>query len=166
MRNRRAIIRRASGRTALLGALLALTLPALTPAQQGDPAIGTWKLNVARSRYSPGPAPKTSTLTIEPSGTGLRVTASSIGSDGTPTTIRYTANIDGKDYKVIGSSDYDTVALTRKGAIVEGTRKKEGKAIQTYTREISADGRTMTVTSTGRNASGQRINNIAVYDKQ
>ena len=47
---------------------------------QGDPAVGTWKLNVAKSRYSPGPAPKSNVITIAAAGDTLKI--SSQGVDG------------------------------------------------------------------------------------
>ncbi len=41
-------------------------------AQASDPRIGTWKLNVTKSKYSPGPAPQSLTVKVEPSGQGGR----------------------------------------------------------------------------------------------
>jgi hypothetical protein len=45
-------------------------------------------------------------------------------------------------------------------------RKKAGKQVQTYSRVVSKDGKTMTVTVKGTNAKGQTINNVSVYEKQ
>src|SRR6185295_7475743 len=67
-------------------------------AQASDPRIGPWKLDVAKSKYSPGPPPKGQTLKIEPSGQGEKVTSEVVTADGTSTTSQYTANFDGKDY--------------------------------------------------------------------
>ena len=151
---------------AVLSSLLFVILLAAPASAQPDPAVGTWKLNLAKSRFSPGPPPTSGVLTIEASGQGLRVTAVTVGQDGTTITTRYTANRDGKDYRVTGSPDYDTVALAGDKTTVQGTRKKNGKVVQTYTRVISADGKTMTVTTSGINASERKINNVAVYEKQ
>jgi hypothetical protein len=164
MRTYKVLVFGAFGYAAVLSGLLVL-LPVVGVAQQ-DPAVGTWKLNLTKSTFSPGPPPKSAILTIEAAGQGLRVTANTTGADGTTITIRYTANRDGKDYRVTGSPDYDTVALTGNQSTVQGTRKKGGKVVQTYTRVLSADGKTMTVTSTGINASERKINNVAVYEKQ
>jgi hypothetical protein len=49
---------------------------------------------------------------------------------------------------------------------VEITRTKAGKVIQTTTRALSADGKTLTFTTTGVNANGQQINDVGVYEKQ
>jgi hypothetical protein len=60
---------------ALLGlaALFATALPQIGFAQS-DPLIGTWKLNLAKSTYSPGPPPKSQTATFQAEGQGLRET--------------------------------------------------------------------------------------------
>jgi hypothetical protein len=134
---------------------------------QGDPAVGTWKLNVAKSRYSPGPTPKSNVITIVAAGDTLKI--SSQGVDGTdkPTSTNYTATFDGKDNPIKGAPAYDTVSHKRIDAnTTEQTRKKEGKTVQTATRKISADGKTMTVTSRGTTDSGKALNNVAVYEKQ
>jgi hypothetical protein len=49
---------------------------------------------------------------------------------------------------------------------VELTRMKAGKVVQTGTRMLSADGKTVTFTMTGVNANGERVNDVIVYDKQ
>jgi hypothetical protein len=50
---------------------LTLTVSGLLPAQS-NPSIGTWKLNLAKSKYSPGPPPKSQTTKIEAVGMGQR----------------------------------------------------------------------------------------------
>ena len=104
---------------------------------QTDAVIGTWKLNVAKSKYDPGPAPKGSTLTFEVAGDGIKTTAKGQDAAGNPTSTSYTAKYDGKDYPValLGTADFDTLSLKRIDAYkAEGTRKKAGKAVQSYTR--------------------------------
>jgi hypothetical protein len=134
---------------------------------QSDPAVGTWKLNLAKSKYTPGPLPKGNTVTIEAVPNGLHVTAKGEDAAGKPTSIDYTATADGKDMPVKGAPAYDTTAMKRIDAnTTEQTRKKEGKSVQTVTRKISADGKTMTVTTRGKDENGRTINNVAVYDKQ
>ena len=43
-------------------------------AQASDNQVGTWKLNVAKSKYSPDPAPEDGTLTVESEPNGLKIT--------------------------------------------------------------------------------------------
>ena len=135
--------------------------------QAADPRVGTWKLNVAKSTYSPGPAPKSATTKIESAGDGEKITADGVRGDDTPIRVEYTAQYDGKDYPITGSPMADTVSLKRLDAnTTERTDKMDGKVTQTVTRTVSSDGKTMTVTYKGTNAKGQPINNVGVYETQ
>ena len=134
---------------------------------QSDPAAGTWKLNPAKSRYSPGPAPKSNVITIVIASDTLKITSQGTDGSDKPTSTSYTATFDGKDNPIKGQPAYDTVSHKRIDAnTTEQTRKKEGKTVQTATRKISPDGKTMTVTSRGETDSGKPLNNVAVYEKQ
>jgi hypothetical protein len=134
---------------------------------QADPALGTWKLNAAKSKYVPGPMPKSNVITIVTSEAGYHVTAKGEDAAGKPTSIDYTVTFDGKDSPVKGAPAYDTTSLKRIDAnTTEQIRKKEGKSVQTATRKISADGKTMTVTTRGKDESGRTLNTVAVYDRQ
>jgi hypothetical protein len=136
-------------------------------AQSSDPRIGTWKLDAAKSKYSPGPPPQSLTVKVEPAGQGEKVTAEFVNADGTRTTTVYTANFDGKDNPLTGSQLANTVALKRIDTrTTERTDKKEGKVVQTLIRVVSQDGKTMTVTVKGTNAQGQAVANVIVFDKQ
>ncbi len=136
-------------------------------AQAADPLVGTWKLNVAKSTYSPGPAPKSITAKIEAAGEGEKLTADGVRGDDTPIRVEYTAQYDGKDYPISGSPMADTVSLKRLDAnTTERTDKKGGKVVQTLTRKLSSDGKTLTVTIKGTDAEGRPINNLAMFEKQ
>jgi hypothetical protein len=136
-------------------------------AQETDPRIGTWKLNVAQSKYSPGPAPQSLTVKVEAVGKGEKVTAEFVAADGTRRTTEYTANYDGKEYPLTGSQIADKVSLKRIDArTTERTDKKGGKVAQTLRRVVSQDGKTMTVTTKGTNAKGEAVNNVALFEKQ
>ena len=81
---------------------------------QADPQVGVWTLNVAKSTYSPGPAPKSATTRIEAAGAGTKVIVDQVLADGTKRHYEFTANYDGKDSPIIPTtSDADTVARTR-----------------------------------------------------
>ena len=136
-------------------------------AQAADPIVGTWKLNVAKSTYSPGPAPKSLTAKIEAAAKGEKLKAEGVRGDDTPIHVEYTAQYDGKEHPISGSPMADTVSLKRLDAnTTERTEKKGGKVTQTLTRKVSIDGKTMTVTYKGTDAKGQPINNVAVFEKQ
>ena len=136
-------------------------------AQASNPRFGTWKLNVAKSKYDPGPAPQSVTMKIEAAGEGEKSTTEGVNATGAPTKTEYTAQYDGKDYAMTGSQNADMVSLKRIDArTLERTDKKGEKVVLTSTRVVSEDGKTMTVTTTGTNAQGQAMNNVTVWEKQ
>jgi hypothetical protein len=148
-----------------LGVILVAAV-AVVSAQDTNRRIGTWHLNVAKSKYSPGPAPKSQVLTIEAAGAGEKVTSESVTATGAKNTTVYTANYDGKPYPIKGSETADAVTLKRVDANTsERTDSKAGKAVQTFVRVVSKDGKTMTVTIKGTNAQGQAVNNVVVFEK-
>lgn len=166
MRTRRAFAPVPFGSLLLLVAfgILAFPSPGYT---QRDPAIGKWRLNLAKSIYRPGVIPpKSALVNIEPAGQGIKVTVRTIQGDGQTAEMHYTAYVDGNDYPVTGSRDYNSVSLKHSGLVVEGTRKKDGKVVQTYQRVLSSDGKTMTVATTAVTSQGQQINIVSVYDRQ
>jgi len=136
-------------------------------AQAIDPRIGTWTLNVEKSKYNPGPAPQRVTLKIEASGQGEKYTTEGVNAAGTATKTEYTAQYDGKDYPLTGSQTADTVSLKRIDArTIERTDKKGDKVVTTITQVLSQDGKTMTSTVKGTNAQGQAMDNVIVWEKQ
>jgi hypothetical protein len=149
----------------LLLTFLVFCFPAASQAQP-DPALGTWKLNTAKSKFAPGTAPTNTTVTIEAAGQAIKVTSRTLRMNGKVIETHYTAYYDGMDYPVEGSPDYDTVSLKRNGATVDGTRKKAGKVVQMYQRVISEDRKTMTVATTGKDADGHTLNSVAVYERR
>lgn len=154
-------------RAAVLGMVL-LALSGVKLASQGtDPIVGTWELNVVKSKYSPGPAPKSETRTYVAAGQDIKATSKGVGADGKPTVGQWTVNYDGKDRPQSGSPDADALSLKRIDAFTaEFTQKKAGKVVMTGTRTISRDGKVMTISNKGTNAKGQTINDVEVFDKR
>ena len=140
-------------RRASLGvaAICAIALSAAIGAQS-DPLAGTWKLDVAKSTYKPGPAPKSATVVIEAAGKTIKVAVDAVTADG-PMKWGYSSTGDGKDVPVTGNPMYDAAAVTRPSPS-ESTivYKKAGK--------------TMTTTTDGTDAKGQKMHNVAHYTKQ
>ena len=140
------------------------------PLHAADSQVGTWKVNLAKSTYSPGPAPKSSVVTIEPAGNGVKLMVDAVGADDKATHTEYTVAYDGKDVKAtVGSlpGGADTIAWKRIDAnTVEGTAKLNGKVITTTRYVIAPDGKTRTVTATGTTPDGKPVKNVIVYDRQ
>ena len=148
-----------------LGVVLGASLGRVS-AQASDPRSGTWKLNLAKSKYDPGPAPQSNTMKIEASSNGEKATTEGVNAAGTATGTQYTAQYDGKDHPMTGSQNADTVALKRIDARTLERTDKKGEVVATSTRVVSEDGKTMTVTTKGTNAQGQAVNNVMVWEKQ
>jgi|SRR5262245_45516567 len=149
-----------------LAALVAVAAPQASFAQ-ADALIGTWKINLAKSTYNPGPAPRASTLTTRADGQGLMSTFDGINAQGMPTHVVFTVAYDGKSHPVTGSAIVDPSSIKRIDAYKrEFTNTKGGNVVGNGTIVVSADGKMMTISGTGLNANGQKTNNIVVYDKQ
>ena len=149
----------------LSAAVLAAAVPA--NAQSTDPFMGTWRLNVQKSKYSPGPVPKSIVTIYEPAGKGLKVSVTNESAGG-QIQYSYTSNLDGTDSPVTGNNpNADTVAVRRIDArTLEVVSKKGGKVTVTQRNALSADGKSRTVTTTGTDPQGQKVNNVAVFEKQ
>jgi hypothetical protein len=132
-----------------------------------DAAVGTWILNLDKSKFTPGPAPKSQTRTYAQTPDGVALTVTGVAADGSAISQQSTFKYDGKDYPITGSADYDTLSLKRvNGSTVKSVQKKGGKFAGTTVRSVSGHGKILTLTSKGKSASGARFNNVAVYDKQ
>ena len=135
-------------------------------AQSPALGLGTWKLNVRQSKFSPGPAPKSSTVTFKATGEGVSAVIDGVGQDGTKVHWEYTANFDGKPYPVKGNPDGDMVVATRiNPTTIETVDTLKGKPTLLVRRTLSADGKTLTVTQTGTNGQGQKTNNVLMFDQ-
>ena len=131
-----------------------------------DSYMGTWKLNESLSKLSPM-AGKNHTVVYSAAGNDVKVTVDGVGTDGKPTHNEWTGKFDGKDYPVIGDPTSDTRAYK----VVDDhtlamTIKKGGKVTVTGTIKVSPDGKTRTVSTSGMDSMGMKIENNAVYDKQ
>ena len=99
-----------------LMAFLLIAASTVVGRAQSDPVIGTWKLNLMKSKYNPGPPPKSLTRTYESVRNGVKVTVEGVDGFNNPIKYGYTANYDGKDYPVTGvgvPGGADVVAFTR-----------------------------------------------------
>ena len=151
----------------LAAGLLVLAYGSVGTAQSKDPMLGVWKLDVAKSKYSPGPAPKEVTLTIEAAGPGRKVSIQGVAADGSPIKWGFSGNFDGKDIPVTGSNpDADVVMLKRLSATTtRSTYKKGGNRTLVNGASVSADGKTLTIAGSGVNAKGQTVKNTLIYDR-
>lgn len=154
-------------------AILALAISIQAPLwaqsnSQSNSLMGTWKLDLAKSTFDPGPPPKSTTVKYEPyRKSGVRVTVDTVDARGILTHAVYTAEYNGKDYPAKGDSARDTVALQRiDDHTTEVTNKRRGKITSIDTIVVADDGKTRTVAIKGTNEQGQTVNNLAFFEKQ
>jgi hypothetical protein len=149
-----------------LAAIVCLALTAAGRAQTAPIEVGTWKLNVAKSKFSPGPAPKASTVTYSAAGQGLKAVIDGVGPDSSKVRWEYTANTDGKTYPVTGNPDADMVVVKRVDAnTLENSYTLKGKPTVFVRRTVSADRKTLTVIQTGTTAQGQKLDHVMVFER-
>jgi len=154
-----------------LGGLSAALILASGVALAQQPSMnrwtGTWKRNLARSAYSPGPAPQTEQIVRLDIVNGLlQVTENEADAQGRPTPHVYLVNFDGTEQTV----DADR-GLTR---IYRWIDERKFEAINRVKREettmmeyaLADDGKAYTVTTTGITAQGQLVHHTVVYEKQ
>jgi len=151
-----------------------VVLWAATIAMAADNLSGTWKINVAKSKYSPGPAPKSGSVKIELAGDTMKIVQEGVNAEGKPTRNEYTYKFDGKDYPmhpmVDGKPDPnvpDTISAKKIDDFTyETTAKLKGNVVTTSRIVVSKDGKSRTNTQTGKDAQGRTVNNVIVYDRQ
>jgi hypothetical protein len=150
-----------------MAVLLTVGSAAVVAAPAADPVIGTWQLNVTKSTFSPGPAPKSDTRTYAATDQGIAMTWTSVGADGKQTVARSTFKADGKDYPMTGNPNFDSLSLKQvDDHTVQSTQKRGGKVIGTTTRTVSKDGKVLTLSSKGTSPTGAPYDMVMVYDKQ
>jgi hypothetical protein len=147
--------------------LAALLQPHLAGAQDTQ-WFGTWHLNVEKSTYQPGPLPyRRGTWSIAPAGTGVKMVYDLVGVRGGVTHMEWVGNFDGKPYRLQGPDTVVDYAYTRIDArtldltvMVDNTPAVRGRVT------LSPDGRTITATTSSRNARGELISTSSVYDRR
>jgi hypothetical protein len=144
-----------------LGLLFVAAVVLIAQTDHTNAFTGTWKLNAAKSQYSPGPGPQSATVTIAPDG---RFTLKAVDPQGRPGKYSYPWSV-GQEVPVDGIRNA-TVSTTLQGRTADRTMKIEGKTVQTAHAVVSPDGKTMTVTVEVVNPQGQAPHIVEVYEKQ
>jgi hypothetical protein len=131
-----------------------------------DPNMGTWKLNEAKSKFSAG-ATKNHTVVYAPAGDMVKVTVDGTDKDGKAVHNVWTGKFDGKDYAVTGdpNSDMRSYATVDAKTMTLSVKKASSETV-TGRIVVAKNGKSRTVTTTGTDAKGNKITNVAAYDKQ
>ena len=152
----------------LMTIVLALSFTELILGQT-DTFLGTWKLNVNKSKFVPGPPRKSETRIVVTGPAGMKVDVDRVNGDGSTQQFEYTSNLDNKTYPITGDGPYgaDSIAANLASPnTIQSTLTKGGKVVATATTVVSADGKVLTITTKGTDAKGKHFTNVSVYDKQ
>jgi hypothetical protein len=133
-----------------------------------DNQVGTWKLNLAKSKYDPANlAPKSTTAKLEAAADGIKATVDTVNYENKTIHYEFTAKYDGKDYPISGDPTRDSISYKRiDDYTFESVSKKAGKVTVTTRNVYAKDGKSRTLTTTGTNDKGQKVSNTTVWDKQ
>jgi len=137
-----------------------------TTAFAADAVDGTWKLNVAKSKFS-GTAPKSGMRVYSESADGTTLDAKTVGADGKEMSMHVTLAYDGKPHAITGNPDADSgTGKAIDARTSDFTLAKGGKVVGSVHRVVSADGKTLTVHNKGTHADGSTYDDTLVFDKQ
>jgi hypothetical protein len=172
-------------KTKIIGSTLAFCFFGAVACFAADPQMGTWKLNEAKSQFTPGTMKNNMVVYKPATGGQVKITTDGVDANGKPTHSEWTGKFDGKDYSVTGDPTSDMRSYRKlDDRTMDFTVKKHGKTTVTGRVVVAANGKSRTVTTSGRTgigkatsravqrgdflaeAKGQKFTNIAVFDKQ
>ena len=151
----------------MFGFMLGMMAPAAHAASPDNLILGTWQLNVARSRFTPGPGWRSQIRIYRATPDGVAVTWTGLDAHGGKMRVSYAYAYDGRDYPMLGSASYDTLNAVRTDErTVRSEEKRDGKIAGIAVRTISPDGKVLTITDQGTNRKGQKFSQLLVFDRQ
>ncbi len=147
-------------------ALLVLLLASALAVRAADPILGTWQLNLSKSRYDPGPPPRSVTRTYTQDKTGIKAVAITVYRNGNTDTVHYPSDYDGREHPVAGSPDTDGIVMKQVNDLTaESTLMHAGRVIGVTRRTVSKDGKSLVITFKGTGPKGEQVSNTTYYDK-
>jgi hypothetical protein len=150
----------------LIPLMMLTTMLFAGPALAADPIVGTWKLNVAKSKFSSGQELKASTRVYTEANGVYTLDQKLTGADGKEISYRVQYK-DGKDMKQETGGPVDTTHAKKVDANTwDFDLKKDGKVVGHVHRVVSVDGKTLTVHNTGMMISGVTGDQALVFDRQ
>jgi hypothetical protein len=142
---------------------LALGLTIVVAWANDDPFTGSWKMQVKKSK---GVRPDVQTFTQTADGYRLIWQHKSL-------TLNMYLKLDGQDrpipteeFTILAKMRGQTYSYVRKGNTLETIFRQAGSPVGTLRREVSADGRVMTMTLDGTDTTGGMFHDVSVWAKQ
>ncbi len=149
---------------------IAWVLVCATAAVAADPIVGTWKLNVAKSKYAPGQTAPTAGMEVyrEIEGNQIELTFTRTTANGSLLSSKYAWPAQGGDVKILqhdaqGTSFVETLIVPGDWYV---TVLQGGKQIRVRHKTCSKDGKTMVQTIKETDAKGKVVEGLEVFDRQ
>jgi hypothetical protein len=132
-----------------------------------DNWMGAWTLNVEKSKFVPGPPPRSQTIKFEPADKGrVKLTADGVDGDGKAMHLEYTAPFDGTIIPWTGNPNADSASPRRIDANrYENIWRKGGKVVVAVSATVSSDGKTLTIIQRGKDAKGRVMDMLEVFER-
>ncbi|HUQ95573.1 MAG TPA: hypothetical protein VM120_28100 [Bryobacteraceae bacterium] len=147
--------------------ICALSLATTLHILAADPSVGTWKLNLAKSKFHPGPAPKSQTATFTSDGEWINSKSEGTDAAGMAVSSINRYKRDGKEYPFKTRDGEGVISIKTVDAHNNtGSIKRDGKVVSTFRTNFSKDGKVRTMTTEGTNPDGKKFKNVLVFDKQ
>jgi hypothetical protein len=133
-----------------------------------DEWLGTWTLNLSKSKFDPPElAPKSQTIVWENVEGGLKTVIEEVNAQGKPVRTEYVAKLDNQDHPWSGSIEADTVVIQRlDDEYFQTTWKLKGEVMILGSTIVSKDRKTLTTTLYGKDTQGRKIGHVTIYDRQ
>lgn len=142
-------------------AMIALPIALFSQNANTNGFAGTWKLNVEKSKFSPGPAPKSETVTIAESG---ETKVQGTGADGKDVSWSFVPS--GDTAVPIQGMDGATVVRKRVNAHIDQFTWNQPDFKGTARAVLAKDGHTVTYTSKGKDAAGKPVHTLRIYERE
>jgi hypothetical protein len=148
--------------------VIAAVLLSASASASADPFAGKWVLDVQRSKYPTGARPKSMMIEMEPVGRAIRYHSETTYANGRTTQANYSAEYNGQQAVVMGAHRMMLPVTLKKidSRTVVASYSRLLQVVATSRRVVSADGRSMTITTVSKDLAGKRITTIGVYEKQ
>lgn len=149
-----------------LGMTIALWLAAAgAVSAQGNAHLGRWSLLGAKSKFADGMGRET-TLIYAPAGDKVKLNIDGVDHDAKENHGVWVGKFDGKFYPVKGNLLYDALSLeAANDRTNEITVRRGPRVLWSGKSVVSRNGRTLTVTVSGKSPAGKKFKSRAVYTK-
>jgi len=134
-----------------------------------DAFVGTWKLNVAKSKFTPGMEPKVVSVAVVEKGADYGVTVTGTDPTGKPISVKYSFPMKGGAVTYTeGAPPSGATAVTKRvnATTIDSTSTLNGKEVGSTHTTLSADGKTLTRVVKNVDDKGKPFTNTELYERQ